>query len=286
MVVTTSDAEGKFSLRGFPPNTKFQFIASKAGYVTINWVVRVADDGIRWYEAGGDGTTFGPTDQLTVLMGRVAWIEGQALDAETGEPVQLDKVVRCNFEHGPDGKPVLSGCRIPRFEQPETGRFRVEYSHPHEYHLTFSAAGYHDAEAITPKVTELKNVKGIIVKLKRQKAGSKPEVPRQRIEGTVTRHGRPVEVGWVGLWRLSQWDLVSVALMRGRTVVEPPIVYRNAPLRDGDYVLYVPFQDEAWYVVVEEPDQPLTQLGPIPIDRNQTKRLDIACSEGGSIRGT
>ena len=29
---------------------------------------------------------------------RAGWIEGQAIDAETGEPVHLDKVIVCNFE--------------------------------------------------------------------------------------------------------------------------------------------------------------------------------------------
>ena len=38
-------------------------------------------------------------------------------------------------------------------------------------------------------------------------------------------------------------------------------------------------------MVVEEPDQPLTQVGPIKIAVNEKKPLDIVCTEGGSIRG-
>ena len=36
---------------------------------------------------------------------------------------------------------------------------------------------------------------------------------------------------------------------------------------------------------MEEPGHPLTQVGPIPIALNEKKTLDIACTEGGRIRG-
>ena len=57
---------------------------------------------------------------------------------------------------------------MPGFEQPESGHFRIPYSDPDEYHLTLSADGYHDAEAFTPKVSELKLIEGIVVKLKKK----------------------------------------------------------------------------------------------------------------------
>jgi hypothetical protein len=152
--------------------------------------------------------------------------------------------------------------------------------------LTLSATGYHDGETFTPKVTELKKIDGIVVKLKKQRTGTKPEVPKQRIFGTVTRDDRPVQGGWAGLWSLRRRpDSVNVSIQRGRTVTEDPIVYTSAPIRNGSYALDVPFQHQAWYVVVEEPGRPLTQVGPIPIELNQEKKLDIACPEAGTVRG-
>lgn len=280
---TTSDAAGKFVLRGFGPTPQFQMQVHKNGYILINNIIIVDEDGFRWVE---DGKPSGAVKDLTVTMEPLAWIEGRALDAETGEPVRLDKVVLCFFERRPDGEVVLGGCRDSDFEQPEPGRFRVAYSYPDEYHLTLSAAGYHDAEAFTPKVTERKTIEGIVVKLKKQEEGTRPEVPRQMIAGTVTRDGRPIQTGWVGLWALRQPDnSANAPILRGRTVVQDPIVYASAPIRGGAYAIDVPFQGTDWYVVVEEPGQPLTQVGPIPIGLNQEKRLDIACTEGGRISG-
>ena len=59
----------------------------------------------------------------------------------------------------------------------------------------------------------------------------------------------------------------------------------SAPLLDGTYTLKVPFQDDEWYVAAEEPEQPLTLIGPIKIELNEKKHLDIECVDGGSIRG-
>jgi hypothetical protein len=74
--------------------------------------------------------------------------------------------------------------------------------------------------------------------------------------------------------------------MRGRTVVSDPIAYASAPIHgDGAYLLDVPFQGEDWYVVVEEPGQPITPVGPISLSLQEQKVLDIACTAGGHIRG-
>ncbi|MGO9109038.1 MAG: hypothetical protein ACLP9L_07380 [Thermoguttaceae bacterium] len=53
-------------------------------------------------------------------------------------------------------------------------------------------------------------------------------------------------------------------------------------IRDGTYSLNVPYQHEVWYVVVEEHGHPLSQVGPIKIGVNDKRRLDIACTEGGT----
>ncbi|MBI2824293.1 MAG: carboxypeptidase regulatory-like domain-containing protein [Planctomycetia bacterium] len=284
---TKSDAVGRFTLAGFGPNPSFQLQIQKEGYVFINWGVTIKEDGIRWQEVSNDDPPNGPFPDLHVRMKRTAWIDGQAVDAETGVPVRIERVVLCFFERKPNGEVVLSGCRDARFEQPETGRFRVSYSYPDEYHLTVSATGYHDGEAFTPKVTELRTIDGMLVKLKKKRPGTPPVVASQRITGRVMRGGgQPVRSGWVGLWALRRTpDSVNAHIMRGRTVEGGPVAYASTPVRDGDYVLDVPFQDENWYVVVEEPGHALTQVGPIPIGVNETKQVNVACVAGGSLRG-
>jgi hypothetical protein len=162
--------------------------------------VTVTDAGIRYVTGDGDKDQE-PAEELVVILRRAGWIEGQAIDADTDEPVRLNKVVVCNFERKPDGEVVLRGCRR---ELPETepGRFPASFSVPDEYHLTFSATGYHDAEAYTPKLTDLTTIGGIVVRMKKQTDDSPPEMAKQVISGIVTRDGRPVESAWVGLWAL------------------------------------------------------------------------------------
>jgi hypothetical protein len=194
--------------------------------------------------------------------------------------------VICSFERKANGEVVLSGCRSPRFQQPEPGRFRVPYSYPDEYHLTLSADGYHDAEAITPKVTELKPVSGIAVKMRRKNEGTVSDIAKQTVSGIVTRDGKPVKVGWVGLWKMpGRENLVNAHILRGRTVVGDPFYFRSALIQDGIYSLDVPFQADDWYVVAEEPGQPLTQIGPVKVALNEKKTLNIAGKEGGSVKG-
>ena len=282
----TTGADGRFTLRGSGPNPSFQMIVSKTGYASLSGIVSVTDAGVQYLPIrGGVAKAREPAKDLVVTLRRAGWIEGQVVDAETGEPVRLDKVVVCHFERKPSGEVVLRGCRSD-FEQSEPGRFRASFPDPDEYHLTFTAAGYDDAEAYTPKVTELKTISGIVARMKRKTAGSAPVVARQTITGAVTRDGRPVQAGWVGLWALRKpSNAPGAPLMRGRTAVGPPIPYASAPIRDGSYSLDVPFQSETWYVVAEEPGRPVTQVGPIPMALNQTRTVDIACTPGGRIRG-
>lgn len=47
----------------------------------------------------------------------------------------------------------------------------------------------------------------------------------------------------------------------------------------------MPFQHPAWYVVIEEPGQVITQIGPFYIKANEKKQIDIACVEAGSASG-
>jgi len=285
---TTSDASGKFVIDGFGPNPQFQLQIRKSGFVLINWAVKGTENGFRYQEAGPDVITYpnGPLKDLKVIMKRPGWIEGRAIDAQTGRLVRVDKLVLCYFVRRPGGEVVLSGCRFAEFEQPQPGHFRVSYSTPDEFHLTVSAAGYEDGEAFTPKVTRLEAITGIVVKMQKRPSGASPVVAPQRIAGTVRRDGKPVKTGWVGLWHLRPpIESINGALMRGRTVEQDPIIYASAPIRDGAYAIDVPFQDEAWYLMAEEPGQTMTQVGPLPVALDEHKKLDIACVEGGSISG-
>jgi RNA polymerase sigma factor (sigma-70 family) len=288
--MATTDAEGKFTVRGLGPNPSFQMNVRKDGYALVIGRVTVTEAGFRYVTFDSANPAAPPkpaplTRELAVTLKRVGWIEGRAIDADTGEPVRLDNVALREFTRKPGGEVVLRRGVRNEFEQPEPGRFRVPFAAPDEFHLTFSVAGYHDAEAFTPRVTELKTVEGIVARLKRRTEGSAPTLMRPTIAGTVTRDGRPVTSGWVALWRLMRSpNTINAAVKRGRTVVGPPVV-NAVPIHDGSYTMDPPFQGEGWYVVAEEPGYPLTQVGPITIAQNEKKTLDIACTEGGRIRG-
>ncbi len=281
----TTDTDGRFTLRGCGPNPKFQLNVTKRGYAPLVGRVTVTDAGISYVTRAQERARNLPAKDLVVTLRRAGLIEGQAVDAETGEPVRLTNVVVCNFERKPNGEVALRGCRSD-FEQTEPGRFRATFPVPDEYHLTFSAAGYLDAEAFTPKVTELTTISGIVARMRKKAEGLSSEIAKRTISGTVMRNGKPVKSGWVGLWSIPKLNnAVNAWVMRGRTVVGAPLTYESAPIQDGSYRLDVPFQRDAWYVVAEEPDHALTQIGPVAIGLNEHKTLDITCVEGGVIRG-
>src|SRR5260370_28164624 len=77
---TISDAAGKFVVRGFGPEARFQMLARKDGHEPGNWGVSVKKDGIYWHDVG-DRTEHGPNKELTLRMKSVpkAWIEGRAV---------------------------------------------------------------------------------------------------------------------------------------------------------------------------------------------------------------
>jgi hypothetical protein len=282
--ISYTDAHGRFTFRGYGPNPSFQMNVIKDGYAALVGRVTVTEAGVRWgFDDESRAAPLAP--DLVVTLSRAGWIEGQAVDADTGEPVRLDRVVVCNFERKPTGEVILRGCRSD-FEQTEPGRFRASYPAPNEYHLTFSANGYHDAEAYTPKVSELKTIEGIVARMKKKAEGSTPVIARQTITGSVTRDRRPVKTGWAGLWAMRRTNnAINSAVMRERTAVGEPMVYASAPIHEGLYSLDVPFQSDAWFVVAEEPGYALTQAGPLAIALNQQKTFDISCVDGGRIRG-
>ena len=85
----TTDAAGRTSMRGFGRDFQQQIQARKSGFALIDWVVRRTEKGIYWHEVGGDGTEHGPFGELSITLKRAGWIEGRAIDADTGEPVRL-----------------------------------------------------------------------------------------------------------------------------------------------------------------------------------------------------
>jgi len=106
---TTSDSAGKFTLRGFGPSPFFQMQIRKDGYLIVDRGVTVAEDGYRWFDVGGNHKSHGPFKNLQVVMKPSVWIVGQAIDADTGKPVRVDKVVSCLFDRMRDGEIVRHG---------------------------------------------------------------------------------------------------------------------------------------------------------------------------------
>ena len=170
-----SDQDGRFVLRGFGESARFQLQVRASGYAFINWGVKSTPAGIEYHEVGmdPDASELDPKahrqtmdaitvrmPKLVVRMKRESYISGHAIDAGTGEPVTLSRIVLCTFTRKPDGEVILDGCRRSQFDQPEHGVFRLGYTFPSEYHLTLSADGYEDAEAFTPSVNSLLKNRG------------------------------------------------------------------------------------------------------------------------------
>jgi hypothetical protein len=105
----TSDAQGKFVLRGFGPNPSFQMRVFKEGYVAGNCVVIVSRDGFTIHDARPDHKPAKTMTDLSIALQRIAWIEGRAVDANTGEAVRLEKVILCDFVREANGEVVRRG---------------------------------------------------------------------------------------------------------------------------------------------------------------------------------
>ena len=283
-----TDARGRFMLDGL--GRRIQLLISSPDHVGINRILRGGKDGLYWAESRGwDGDARrlkGPVSELQFTMDSVAWIEGRAIDADTGKPVQLSKIVRCSFDRKPNAEVVLNGCQSTEFDQDADGVYRVQYSVPDEYHLTLSAAGYQDGEAFTPPVTRLQPVTGIVVKMHRLKHGGQPQIVRQRLCGTVTRDGQAAPTGWVVLTKIAQQpDKPNVAIWRGRTLPTEGGPFATAAIYKGKYSLDVPYQSDDWLIEAEVPDGPITQICNVSVPPNENRKLDINIVHGGGISG-
>ena len=160
-----TDAQGRFELSDMGNRLQMQVTDDK--HINIDWVVSRKADGLHWGNTGEwngqERNLSAPVATLPITLNSLAWIEGRATDADTGKPVHLDQIIRCTFDRKPSGEVVLNGCQAPVFRQDADGTFHVPYWQPYEYHLTFTAAGYQDAEAFTPKVAGLLPIPGINV---------------------------------------------------------------------------------------------------------------------------
>ena len=283
-----TDADGRFTLRGFGAIASFQLNVSKEGYTGLIGRVEVTDAGTTYHVGEEFAHPPIPTAQeLVIPLRRAGVIDGLAVDADTGAPVRLKQVIVGNFERKPTGKVVLHGCRSD-FQQAEPGHFHASYPTPDEYHLTLSAFGYHDAEALTPKVDDLRTVGGIVVRMRRlaEDPSTVDTTAKRRISGIVTRGGVPVPGDWAGLWAIRRpSNPVNAPVLRGRMVASDPIKSTQTPIQlDGSYALDVLFQGN-WFVVVDEPGRALAQSGPIAMSLREDQTVDITAAEPGRVVG-
>ncbi len=277
---STTDAAGKFVLRGFGPNPSFQLNVDKPGYEGTVGRVTVTAAGIA-YNIRGAGAV--PVPELVVTLERVAAIEGRAVDAETGAAVPLRQVAVRQIVRTDAGE-IASLGRAATFPQTEPGRFRADYPGGNEYRLTFSAPGYADAVVDLPRAVE--PPAGVVARLKRQAAGPATPPARQAVVGTVTRDGRPVAAGWVSVLGVPRTtNPINAPVQHGRMVVDAAPVLDGGVIRAGAYRLDLPFPRGDFYLLVDEPGRPLARVGPITVAAGETKSNDIACPAGGAIRG-
>jgi hypothetical protein len=298
---TTSDGDGRFTLHGFKDEDHMQLQVESDGFTFINWAVKRTKDGFERHEVAASAALDDTADAetyrkrleeitvkspaLEVIVQPAAHITGTAVDAETGEPVEISRIVLCTFTRKENGEVVLSGCRMSRFEQPKPGTFSIEYGSPTEYHLTVSAPGYADGEAFTPPVTDLQPIENVVVKLTRQARVGESRSGRL-IMGFVTENGAPLAAGRVGLWRPRKANnVVNAWITRGRTTAGDGYVEQSAVIENGRYSLTVPYQDEGWYLIVETPERVAALEGPFAVAQDERKEIDIRAEAGGTVRG-
>jgi Carboxypeptidase regulatory-like domain len=215
------------------------------------------------------------------------WITGRVVDADTGAPVAIKTFILCWFDRRADGTINRGNCSPVPFEQAKSGEFRVAYRGPQNLHLTVRAPGYDDAEANLDERKDYEEITGVVIKARRNGSSAPADaIPVAKIQGRLTRDGRPVTSAWVGGVRVrSERKLPYVDIQRGRTVRTEwnPFSFATAG-SSGNYSLELR-NDDRWYVVVEEPNQAPTIRGPFEMKLGQTRKLDIELEPGGSISG-
>jgi hypothetical protein len=215
------------------------------------------------------------------------WITGRVVDAETGVPVAIKTFILCTFDRRANGTIDRGTCLPVPFEQSKLGEFRVAYRSPQNLHLTVRSPGYDDAEANLDERKEYEDIAGVVIKARRNGSSAPSDaIPMPKIQGRLTRKGRPVASAWVSAVRVrDERKLPYVDIQRGRTVrTQWNALSFVAATPLGAYSLELRKEDR-WYVVVEEPDQAPTIRGPFEMKMNQIRKLDIELAPGGSIAG-
>ncbi|MDQ3332858.1 MAG: hypothetical protein M3552_19780 [Planctomycetota bacterium] len=108
----------------------------------------------------------------------------------------------------------------------------------------------------------------------------------RRISGVVTDDGAPLAVGRVGLWKpRKNGNAVNAYITRGRTTAGDGYVEQSAVIENGRYSLTVPYQDEAWYLIVETPERVAALEGPIAVAKDERKEVNLETKIGEVVRG-
>ncbi len=215
------------------------------------------------------------------------WVTGRVLDVDTGKPVAIKTFILCWFNRRADGTIDRGNCRPVPFEQAKPGEFRVSYRAPQNLHLTVRAPGYDDAEANLDERKDYEDITGVVIKARRNGSSAPANaIPVAKIQGRLTRDGRPVTSAWVsGVKVRTERKLPYVDIQRGRTVRTEwnPLSFVTASA-SGNYSLELRNEDR-WYVVVEEPNLAPTIRGPFAMKLSEIRKLDIELAPGGSISG-
>ncbi|HEY1784864.1 MAG TPA: carboxypeptidase-like regulatory domain-containing protein [Pirellulales bacterium] len=264
-----SDRQGHFALHG----------------LTAGDVARV--------RVGAEAPGFGSyveRQQKVELPGKIVlhpcrYIVGQTVDAETGQPVSLNRLIVCEVRRGADGTPHSYGCGEVRFQQPRPGEFRATVSSLGDKHLTATAQGYRDAEVYVLGFDRLGGEPVVTIKLRRR--GSAVSAAGQRIRGVVHAGGKPAGQVWVSLWKKAKEpDSPSATLRRGRTVDGSYHCARVDALTaaDGSYLLDV--ADPGEYYVTARPLAGAPAASPaLAIGSGADLTCDLDLPVGGTIRG-
>jgi hypothetical protein len=268
---TVTDAAGRFVLRRFEARLVPQ----------VDVVISTPRFAYKRVPVGNQASHV----EITLVPQR--WITGRVVDADTGAPVAIKTFILCWFDRRADGTINRGNCSPVPFEQSKSGEFRVAYRAPQNLHLTVRAPGYDDAEANLDERKEYEDITGVVIKARRNGSSAPADaIPVAKIQGRLTRNGRPVTSAWIGGVRVrSERKLPYVDVQRGRTVRTEWSPFSFSTVRSsGNYSLELR-NDDRWYVVVEEPDQAPTIRGPFEMKMGQIRKLDIELEPGGSIAG-
>jgi RNA polymerase sigma factor (sigma-70 family) len=270
----TTDSQGKYVLEGVGPRQHGSGRVYKEGYTVGFWDLRVPSE--------------------PIVLAKAGIIRCRAVDAATGEPVKLSRVLlmppqAAKDEDGMDYRPKLESDDVgnDEFVQQGDGSFQLmhcpeflcqpEPFYGKECTLRATAAGYRDAEVALGKLA-VGEVNGVTLRLER--------APTVTVTGRVLRANKPVTEGWVVLYRVPEETIALAGFVkRGRTVAMPMQVVAECPVEAGRYTLRVPESRDEWRLALFMPGSPPTLAGPYRFKASERSEVDLAAVQGGTIRG-